>query len=126
VKALHRSLARDPSSLEARRFLARALIETDQLVPARAQLEQLLAAQPGDVMARIALGEVAERQGDRAAAWQSYAFVVQLAPGLEPGRIAAGHLARLVAAWPEAPPEAVTAARSAAALVPGSDAPPAP
>jgi hypothetical protein len=77
-------------------------------------------------MARIALGELAERQGDRATAWQCYAFVAQVAPGLEPGRIAAGHLVRLVAAWPEAPPEAVAAARSASALVPGSDAPPAP
>jgi len=123
VKALHRSLARDPSSLEARRFLARALVETGQLVQARGQLDQLLVAQPGDVLARIALGELAERQGDRAAAWQSYAFVCQIAPGLEPGRTAARHLVRLVASWPEAPPEAVMAASRAAALVPGDGAP---
>jgi tetratricopeptide (TPR) repeat protein len=86
VQTCRTGLAIHPGYLSARVTLGRALIELNQLVDARTELELVLKSAPENLAALRGLGEIHHRSGDLAAALAQYRTALGLArndPDLE-------------------------------------------
>ena len=66
-EALQRAVDLDSSHLASRRELGDLDLQEGKLAEARARFEEVLDLSPGDLTARIALAQVAAREGDRSA-----------------------------------------------------------
>ncbi|MGE8658954.1 MAG: tetratricopeptide repeat protein [Achromobacter sp.] len=76
---LRQALARGTPGVALRRLLAQALRQQGKLREARAALEQVLHAAPGDAASRFDLAEVLLALGDFDAGWREYRFRYRLA-----------------------------------------------
>lgn len=80
IAAFQRALSLDAHHAGARVGLAQQYIVIGSLVQARQLLENVLRDNPASPEASYALGQVLERQGDRAGAIRAYSAFVQYAP----------------------------------------------
>jgi len=80
IEPLEASLEIDPEFDPARRLLAEALMETSDLEGARAALESVLAGDPRDPRALVALGRLQARSGQGAEALGTFQRAVDAAP----------------------------------------------
>jgi tetratricopeptide (TPR) repeat protein len=80
IAAFQRALSLDAHHAGARVGLAQQYLVIGSLVQARQLLEDVLLENPASPEANYALGQVLERQGDRAGAIRAYSAFVQYAP----------------------------------------------
>lgn len=86
IRICRTGLARHPGYLSARVTLGRALLETNELDEAHAELEKVLQSAPENLAAVRGLAEIYHRRGDVQAALTQYRVALQLArhdPDLE-------------------------------------------
>lgn len=80
IAAFRRALSVDPNHLGARVGLAQQYVAIDALGDARTLLEQVVSTNHSYAEAHYTLGQVLERQGDRAGAIREYQAFVTVAP----------------------------------------------
>ena len=80
IAAFQQALSIDPQHTGARISLAQQYLMISSLQQARQLLEEVLLTNPTSAEASYALGQVLERQGDRAGAMHAYATFVRVAP----------------------------------------------
>jgi tetratricopeptide (TPR) repeat protein len=80
IAACRAGLANHPGYVSARVTLGRALIDVNQLEPARAELEHVLQQAPENLAALRGLGEIHHRRGAHADALRHYRRALVLAP----------------------------------------------
>jgi len=80
IAAFNRALSLEPHHTGARVGLAQQYLVIGSLAQARQLLEDVLRDNPGSPEANYALGQVLERQGDKAGAVRAYRTFVQFAP----------------------------------------------
>lgn len=81
VRVSRDGLAKHPTYPSARMTLARCLFDSGDLEGARAELEQVVAAAPDNILAQRLLGESREGLGELTAAAEAYRAALRFSPG---------------------------------------------
>jgi tetratricopeptide (TPR) repeat protein len=125
VSLMQRASAQAPRSAELKAFYASTLINAERYDEALAQLAEAARLAPGNLLARMRMGEIHQRTGRPQAAALDYREAIRLRPDLPDGHYALGklaweqgwtdearfHLARFVELAPPERPVAVNLAR---------------
>jgi tetratricopeptide (TPR) repeat protein len=96
LQAYRQAVALDGARSAFRLRLAQRLWETEQYYQAMNEWRSVLARDPGTIEARLGLARAYAKAGDRRAAAQEYAHILQIAPDQTEARREMAHLGRAV------------------------------